>query len=199
MKGGFHCSKGKEWHRQQQPCARRYAKPDVGADSALSIIYTLGMLPMQLNVKHHGQEAAQSGSVWIVGFVQSSWPVTWKNSKKNAGQIGSNYFCYSWKITEEITKSINFHLESALHSVFLTIQREKSVPFSQLKKLKESSSPSKTSLSHLPFTNVPHRKMISSVGIDKGKMTKCYLPIILSPTTHGWKSPDKVTHLLHWT
>ena len=51
--------------RERLPLAWRYAKPDEGADPALSIIYALGMFPIQLNVKHHGQEAAQSGFILI--------------------------------------------------------------------------------------------------------------------------------------
>ena len=33
---------------------------DVWADSALSMIRAMGTLPIRLNVKHHGQEAAHS-------------------------------------------------------------------------------------------------------------------------------------------
>ena len=68
-KGGFHCHASigsKRQATQRQPCVRLIAKLDVRSDSALSIIYALEMLLLQLNVKHRGQEAAQSGQSGLV-------------------------------------------------------------------------------------------------------------------------------------
>ena len=63
-KGGFHGHKSiytKEWNSQQQSYAQHCAKPDIGANTALSIIYASQMLPIQLHVRNHGQEVVQSG------------------------------------------------------------------------------------------------------------------------------------------